>query len=97
MSGTIDTNIDHYSVDDILVLFNIREPTFFNVKDKANAFISKMKNENKMDLMVFFEQARDKVLADLQKNHLNQFDDEITDSISKLWEKSFVENLKGSK
>jgi hypothetical protein len=97
MTDTIDTNIDHYSVDDILVLFNIREPTIFNVKDKANAFISKMKNENKMDLMVFFEQARDKVLTYLQKIQLNEDDDEITDSISKIWEKSFMENLKGSK
>ena len=38
-----DTNIDNYTVDDILSILNLTEPTPFNVKDKANDLIAKMK------------------------------------------------------
>ena len=64
---TIDTSIDNYSVDDILRIFNLTDPTPFNVQDVANSLIAKMTTEGKPDLVVFFTLARDKVLADIQQ------------------------------
>ena len=83
-------------MEDILSIFNITEPTFFNVKDKANDFISKMKNENKPQLMSFFQQARDKVLADLMTTEVTIQDDDLsTDKIEKLWKTSFSDHYDG--
>ena len=51
----IDTNIDNYSVDDLLVIFNLTEPNQFQVTDAANNLIAKMKIENKPQLIKFIE------------------------------------------
>lgn len=82
-----NTNIDNYSVDDILTIFNISDPTPFNVKDVANTLIAKMTTEGKTDLVIFFTQARDKVL-----NYLNtiveenlEVTNESYDSLNELW------------
>jgi hypothetical protein len=83
-----DTNIDNYSVDDILSIFNLSEPTEFNVKDVANSLIAKMKSEDKPELEVFFTQARDKVLEDLKNQDADKIEirNEATESLNKLWE-----------
>ena len=57
-----DTNIDNYTIDEILLILNLTDPTPFNVKDVANSFIAKMKTDGRKDLEQFFTQARDKVL-----------------------------------
>ena len=51
-----DTNIETYSIDELLAIFNLTEPTIFNVKDKAHSLIAKMTNENRPELKIFFEQ-----------------------------------------
>jgi hypothetical protein len=83
-----DTNIDNYSVDDILSIFNLSEPTEFNVKDVANSLIAKMKSEDKPELETFFTQARDKVLEDLKNQDADKIEirNEATESLNKLWE-----------
>jgi len=81
-----DTNIDNYSVGDILSIFNITEPTEFNVKDVANSLIAKMTTEGKNDLVIFFTQARDKVLEELlTMSEDSDIINETTESLSKLW------------
>jgi hypothetical protein len=83
----MDINIDNYSVDDILAIFNLTEPTVFNVKDKANSLIAKMKTEGRMDLETFFTQARDKVIAYLVSDTVeNQaVTNEVTEGLAKIW------------
>lgn len=63
-----DTNIETYSIDELLAIFNLTEPTIFNVKDKAHSLIAKMTNENRPELKIFFEQARDKIIESLKHN-----------------------------
>ena len=84
---TIDTSIDNYSVDDILRIFNLTDPTPFNVQDVANSLIAKMTTEGKPDLVVFFTLARDKVLADIQQKVTDNLalDNEATESLNKIW------------
>jgi hypothetical protein len=58
-----DTNIDNYSVDDIMELFNLpNNPTEYQVKDSANKIIAKLKSEDNTPLVDFFQQALTKVL-----------------------------------
>jgi hypothetical protein len=91
-----DTNIDNYSVEDILGIFNLTEPTPFNVKDKGNALIAKMKTDGKPDLEKFFTLARDKVLDYLKSNNVqaNQTANEAAEGMEELWANGSVpENI----
>jgi len=67
--NTLDTNIDNYSVDDILQMLNLdntpNETTEYQVKDAANNIIVKMKNEGNTTIATFFEKALEKVLQNL--------------------------------
>ena len=59
----IDTNIDNYSVDDIMELLNLpNNPTEYQVKDSANKIIAKLKSEDNTSLVDFFQEALEKVL-----------------------------------
>ena len=63
-----DTNVDNYTVDDILAILNVTDPTPANVTDAANTLIARMKIEKQPALEKFFTLARDKVLAFLSGN-----------------------------
>jgi hypothetical protein len=76
----VDTNVDNYSVNDILTIFNlvdVDEPTLFQIKDVANNLIARMKSEGKMDMAVFFEKAKQKVITEIERE-----DDDNSDSDS---------------
>lgn len=64
----IDTNIDNYSIFDLLTIFNLTEPNEFQVRDAANNLIAKMKIEGKSKLISFIEEARDKIIDSLNEN-----------------------------
>ena len=82
-----DTNIDNYTIDEILLILNLTDPTPFNVKDVANSFIAKMKTDGRKDLEQFFTQARDKVLEYLLSDDIKnrEVDNEVTESTEKIW------------
>jgi len=76
----IDTNIDNYSVDDIMEMLNLpNNPTEYQVKDSANKIIAKLKTEDNMPLVDFFQQALTKVLKSLlgddDNNDINDIND----------------------
>jgi hypothetical protein len=81
----IDTDIANYSVENILAIFNIVDPTVFNVTDVANSLIAKMKAEKNDDLVIFFGEARDKVLDYLQNLGKEPVENEITIGVETLW------------
>ena len=66
----MDTNINNYSVDDILTIFNLKKNTITisQINEVSYKLINKMKNENKPDLSTFFKQAADKLIKTLNKN-----------------------------
>jgi hypothetical protein len=67
----VDTNVDNYSVNDILTIFNlvdVDEPTLFQIKDVANNLIARMKSEGKMDMAIFFEKAKQKVITEIERD-----------------------------
>lgn len=82
-----NTNIDNYTIDNILQIFNITDPTFFNVKDTANSLIAKMKTEGKTDLENFFTQARDKVLDYLNSTRMDKqvIINDLTEGLDEIW------------
>lgn len=68
-----DTNIDNYSVDDIMELFNLpNNPTEYQVKDSANKIIAKLKSEDNAPLVDFFQQALTKVLNSFSEKDPNE-------------------------
>ena len=92
-----DMNIDNYSVDDILAIFNLTEPTPFNVKDRANSLIAKMKTDGKTDLETFFTQARDKVIAYLLSDTVENLEvaNEATEGLDKIWADGSINDTAG--
>ena len=82
-----DINIDNYTIDELLLILNLTDPTPFNVKDVANSFIAKMKTDGRKDLEQFFTEARDKLLnylltyTTLEEELIN----ENTESTDKIW------------
>lgn len=90
-----DINIDHYSIDDLLTIFNLDEPTEFQVKDVANTLIAKMKTEGKPNLVTFFTEALEKVLKGLdplKTTALKSKDiNDDYDSINKIWNKTSLD------
>lgn len=81
----IDTNLENYSVQEILTIFNIIDPNVFNVTDAANSLITKMKDEGNNQLETFFAQARDKVLEYLQAQKAKPVGNETTEQIESVW------------
>jgi hypothetical protein len=80
---TVDMDISSYTISDILSIFNIVEPTVFNVTDVANSLIAKMTTDGKPDIVDFFTEARDKVLE-----YLQTMGEELlikTDTIDGIW------------
>jgi hypothetical protein len=81
----VNTDISNYTINDILSIFNIVDPTVFNVTDVANSLIAKMKIDGKPEMMTFFAQARDKVLGYLQNLGKEPLEGEQTESIEEVW------------
>jgi hypothetical protein len=92
MSSEIDTDLDNYSVQEILAIFNIIDPTVFNVTDAANTLIAKMKDADNSDLVDFFGGARDKVLEYLQTQRAKPVGNETTEPIDSIWADNTISN-----
>ena len=73
----IDTDIDNYSVNDILTIFNLLdEPSLFQIKDVANNLIARMKSEGNINMAVFFEKAKQKVINEIEREDEDDDDDD---------------------
>jgi hypothetical protein len=82
----MDLDIRNYSIADILSIFNIVDPTVFNVTDVANSLIAKMKADGQPKVMQFFADARDKVLDYLLLRAAEDpVENETTEEIENVW------------
>lgn len=74
----MNTNIDDYSIEDLLTILNIQDntPTEFQIKDATNSLISRLRSENKPDLVVFIENARNKIIAEMETDMIEEEEDE---------------------
>jgi len=52
---TIDTNIDNYTISDLLTILDIDEPTVENVTNNTNKYISKFMKEKNPGMISFFQ------------------------------------------
>jgi hypothetical protein len=89
----MDVDIANYTVADILSIFNIIDPTLFNVTDVANTLIAKMKAAGKDDMVEFFTKARDKVLDAVYNERHFPVENEITDPIQSVWENNGFDSI----
>ena len=89
----MDVNIDNYTVADILSIFNIVDPTIFNVTDVANSLIAKMKAAGKTDMVEFFTEAKAKVLDAVFNERRFPVENEITEPVQSVWENNGFDNF----
>ena len=63
----MNTNIDDYSIEDLLAVLNIQteSPTEFEIKDATQKLIAQLKSENKQKLTVFIANAGQKLINNL--------------------------------
>jgi len=70
----MDTDIDHYTIEDLLAVLNIQntEPTEFEIKAIARRLIAQLKPENKQELTVFIQNAERKLIEGLFEDDGNE-------------------------
>jgi hypothetical protein len=73
----MDTDIDHYTIEDLLAVLNIQDdnPTEAQITDTARQLISNLKPDNKQTLTVFIENAERKLLEELFQNEEEEGDE----------------------
>lgn len=65
-----DMNIDNYSIKDLFMIFNLVDnSSLFQIKDVANNLIARMKSQGKTDMAVFFENAKNKLIDDYEREY----------------------------
>jgi hypothetical protein len=96
----VDDDIDNYTIDNLLQIYGLVEPTVFQIKDAANSIIARMKAASKDSMVLFLEKARDKLLAyfdPMQKDVKNEpLEDEETMPVEDIWDTTGF-NEKGEK
>ena len=90
----IDLNIDNYSIYDIYEIFNLQDPSEFQVTDSANNLISQMRSQGNFDVANFFEEAKQKALDDFEESLLSDNDSENVQNdsstqLGNLWQNQF--------
>ena len=85
-SSSTDTNIDNYSVDDILTILNLSDPTLFQIKDVANHLIARMRSEGKSEMAIFFEKAKQKLLEAANEDDESDKEHDIEQEPENWWE-----------
>lgn len=66
----VDMNIDNYSIKDLFMIFNLVDnSSLFQIKDVANNLIARMKSQGKTDMAIFFENAKNKLIDDYEREY----------------------------
>lgn len=78
----MNTNVDDYSIADLFAILNIttQDPSVFQITDKANNLVAQLKSENKLELAVFVEEARDKIITELEKQPFYDEEEDVVET-----------------
>lgn len=63
----IDLDITHYDTDELLTMFNLRDPSEDDIMSATNRLINKAANDRLPKVAAFFQQAQDALLDELDK------------------------------
>jgi len=63
----IDLDITHYETDELLTMFNLRDPTEDDIMSATNRLINKANADRLPKVVAFFQQAQDALLDELDK------------------------------
>ena len=86
MSNEIDTNVDNYSIKDLMDILNINSEddiVYDNVMEKTNVYIQKYDDEN-IDLSIFFQDIQIKLLDYINSNDMTTIQEEVNGNIDEL-------------
>jgi len=61
----LDTDIDNYSIDDLLLIFGLNNPTPQELNIVANKMINKMISDDNSEIAIFLQNAKEKLFDEL--------------------------------
>jgi hypothetical protein len=64
-TNDLDTDIDNYSVDDLLLIFGLNNPTPQELNIVANKMINKMISDDNSEIAIFLQNAKEKLFDEL--------------------------------
>lgn len=82
--NSLDTNINNYSIEDLLKILNIQSGDKFLIEDSINKVIAKMQSEGKSNLVMFFEEAKEKIMNKFDEENDSDEDNEQNNENSQL-------------
>lgn len=90
----LDTDINNYSVDDLLVIFGLNDPTQQELNIVANKMIDKTMNDGNNEIAVFLQNAKEKLFEELYEDQV-EYDDhtqqaqQATDTLMDWWKNQY--------
>ena len=87
----IDMNIDNWSIDDILTLFELENPDPQQVTLSADRLITKAMANDNTSVATFLKQAKDKVLSFVAKEQEEgSFSEQASDQLMEWWQNQYL-------
>jgi hypothetical protein len=72
MSNDIDTNINNYTIEELMSILEISELNKQEILDKTNKYIDKFKKNNNMSMAVFFQDVQNELLLYIDETNQNK-------------------------
>lgn len=75
----VDTNVDNYTIDELVAILNLDDVTVENIEKAAGSYIKKFKNENNNRMAIFFTNIKNRLIGyyfDTEEDEGNYIGDE---------------------
>jgi guanylate kinase len=93
-TNDLDTDINNYSIEDLLLIFGLNEPTQNELNIVANKMINKMVSDGNDEIAEFLQNAKEKLFEELYEDEV-EYDDHIeqakqaTDTLIDWWKNQY--------
>lgn len=99
-TNDLDTDIDNYSVDDLLLIFGLNDPTPQELNIVANKMINKMISDDNNEIAIFLQNAKEKLFDELYQDNdfsIDQFKEQADDKLTDWWDNQYPQKKTPSK
>jgi hypothetical protein len=76
--STVDYNVDNYTITELIEILGLDDPTSDEILNTTNSYINRFTNENRGDLVNFFQNIQTKLLSYMQQLETSGKDAEYT-------------------
>ena len=60
--STVDTNVDNYTIDELIAILELEDPTEEEIVDTSNGYIEKYEDEGNETMATFFQDIQNKLV-----------------------------------